>query len=143
MPRLLDLGAEPFLLASSVTCIIGQRVARRICDHCKEEYEPPVEVVEDIKKVLGKLLPEGKKFTLFKSKKCSRCNNVGYYGRVGVFEVLPVGEKIARLILERSSAGEIEKQAIVDGMITMKQDGYLKALEGVTTLEEVIRVAQE
>jgi len=143
LPRLLDLEAEPFLLASSVTCIVGQRVARRICEHCKEEYEPPAEVIEDIKKVLGKLLPKREKFTLFRGKKCSRCNNIGYHGRVGVFEVLPVSEKIARLILERSSAREIEKQAVVDGMITMKQDGYLKALEGASTLEEVVRVAQE
>jgi len=143
LPRLLDLKAEPFLLASSVTCIVGQRVARRICEHCKEEYEPSAEVIEDIKKVLGKLLPEGKKITLFRGKKCSRCNNVGYHGRVGVFEVLPVDEKIARLILERASGREIEKQAVAEGMITMKQDGYLKTLEGASTLEEVIRVAQE
>ncbi len=143
LPRLLDLEAEPFLLASSVSCIVGQRVARKVCQYCKEEYEPPVEIAEDIKAVLGKLMPEGKKITLVKGKKCQRCNNTGYHGRVGIFEVLPAGEKIARLILERASARDIEKQAAEDGMITMKQDGYLKALEGTSTLEEVIRVAQD
>jgi len=143
IPRLLDLGAEPFLLASSVTCLVAQRICRRVCPDCKEEYEPPPEAVEDIKKVLGKLLPPKKEIKLTRGKKCPTCNNTGYLGRIGIFEVLPVTEKIARLILERAPARDIEKQAIEEGMITMKQDGYLKALEGVTTLEEVLRVAQE
>ena len=72
-----------------------------------------------------------------------RCNDTGYLGRVGIFEVLPVFEKIARLILERSAASVIEKQAVEEGMIKMRQDGYLKVLEGITTIEEVLRVAQE
>jgi len=143
IPRLLDLGAEPFLLASSLTCLVAQRICRRVCPDCKEEYEPLPEVIEDIKKVLGKLLPPKKEIKLTLGKKCSTCNNTGYLGRIGIFEVLPVTEKIARLILERAPAGDIEKQALEEGMITMKQDGYLKALEGVTTLEEVLRVAQE
>jgi type II secretory ATPase GspE/PulE/Tfp pilus assembly ATPase PilB-like protein len=100
-------------------------------------------VIEDIKKVLGKLLPPKKEIKLTRGKKCPTCNNTGYLGRIGIFEVLPVTEKIARLILERAAAGEIEKQAIEEGMITMKQDGYLKVLEGITTIEEVLRVAQE
>jgi len=143
IPRLLDLGAEPFLLASSVTCLVAQRICRRVCPDCKEEYEPLPEVIEDIKKVLGKLLPPKKEIKLTRGKKCPNCNNTGYLGRIGIFEVLPVTEKIARLILERAAAGEIEKQAIEEGMITMKQDGYLKVLEGITTIEEVLRVAQE
>lgn len=143
IPRLLDLGAEPFLLASSLTCLVAQRICRRICPDCKEEFLPPPEVKEDIKKVLGKLLPAQKEIKLWRGKKCATCNNTGYLGRVGIFEVLPVTEKIARLILERAAAGEIEKQALEEGMVTMKQDGYLKALEGITTIEEVLRVAQE
>jgi len=143
IPRLTDLGAEPFLLASSMTCVVAQRICRRVCPDCKEEYKPLPEVVIDVKNILGKLIDEKKEVTFTRGKKCTTCNNTGYLGRIGVFEVLPFTEKIARLILERSSAGEIEKVAKEEGMITMKQDGYLKALEGLTTLEEVLRVAQE
>jgi type IV pilus assembly protein PilB len=143
IPRLLDLGGEPFLLASAMTCILAQRVLRKICDNCKEEYSPPTEVAEDIKKVLGSLYQEKGPLKLYRGKKCPECNNTGYLGRIGVFEVLPVTEKIARLILERASAGAIGKQALEDSMITLKQDGYLKAVEGITTIEEVLRVAQE
>lgn len=143
IPRLLDLGAEPFLLASSVSCLVAQRICRKACPDCKEEFTPPPEVMADIKKVLGKLMPEGKNIKLIRGKKCASCNNTGYLGRIGIYEVLPVTEKIGRLILERSPAIDILNQALEEGMITMKQDGYLKVLEGVTTIEEVLRVAQE
>ena len=141
LPRLLDMKAEPFLLASSMTCIVGQRVARKVCEHCKVAYTPPVEVFEDIKKVLGSLLTKDK-LQLYKGGKCQECNETGYSGRIGIFEVLPVTEKIGRLILERSPSSKIEAQAREDGMIIMKQDGYLKVVEGITTLEEVLRVAE-
>jgi len=112
IPRLLDLGGEPFLLASAMTCVLAQRVLRRICNSCKEEYTPPAEVTEDIKKILGNLYQEKGPLKLYRGKKCSECNNTGYLGRIGIFEVLPVTEKIARLILERVAAGAIEKQAL-------------------------------
>lgn len=143
IPRLLDLGAEPFLLASALTCVVAQRVLRRICPNCKEEYKPPPEVVEDIKKVLGSLYQVKGELKLHRGKKCSECNNTGYLGRIGIFEVLPVTEKIARLTLERAAAGAIQRQALDEGMVTLKQDGYLKVIEGITTIEEVLRVAQE
>lgn len=143
LPRLLDLGAEPFLLASSMTCILAQRVVRRVCPDCKKTSSPPPELTEEIKKILGKLYLVKGKLQLVKGEKCARCNGTGYLGRIGIFEVLPITEKIARLILEHSSAREIEKQAVEEGMITLKQDGYLKAVEGVTTIEEVLRVAEE
>lgn len=144
IPRLLDLGAEPFLLASALTCVLAQRVTRRLCPECKEEYDPPAEVVEDLKKVLGNLFPsQGKPVKLYRGKKCATCNSTGYLGRIGIFEVMPITEKIARLTLERAAAGDIQKQALLEGMITMKQDGYLKAIEGITSIEEVLRVAQE
>jgi len=143
LPRLLDMNAEPFLLASSVTCIMAQRICRRICQECKEEVPLSAEVEADFKKVLGKLYPSEKKPVLAKGKGCETCNGTGYLGRIGIFEVLPVTEKISRLILERAPAIDIEKQACEEGMITMKQDGYLKVLEQVTTLEEVLRVAQD
>lgn len=141
LPRLQDMEMEPFLMASSMTCIVGQRVTRKICDHCKESYTPPQEVVEDIKSVLGPLLTK-ESFELYRGKKCQECNDTGYSGRVGIFEVLPITEKIGRLILEQAPSSKITDQAVVDGMIEMKQDGYMKVVEGVTTLEEVLRVAE-
>ncbi len=143
IPRLLDLGAEPFLLTSSLTCLVAQRICRKACPDCKEEFTPLPEVLADIKKVLGKLMPDDKDVKLTRGKKCATCNSTGYLGRIGIYEVLPVTEKIGRLVLERAPAVDILNQALEEGMITMKQDGYLKVLEGVTTIEEVLRVAQE
>jgi len=158
LPRLLDMGAEPFLLSSSMTAVIGQRVLRTICDKCKTTYVPDAGVIADVQSVLGKLLDgwiksnpvkaaEAQKnnvpFMLYKGTGCDKCpGRSGYYGMTGIYEVLRVTEKIARLIMERADATMVEKAATDDGMIIMKQDGYLKVLDGVTTLEEVIRVAQ-
>ena len=163
LPRLLDMGMETFLLASSISAVVGQRVVRKICGSCKKEYVPPSQAVEDIRKVLGNLiqhreiaqklseqeqkdveeLAEGTKLKLFKGAGCEKCGDSGYQGRIGIFEVLAVNDKIGKLILERSPSQNIEKVAVEEGMITMVQDGYLKVLEGITTLEEVIRVALE
>ncbi len=150
LPRLLDMHAEPFLLASSMTCIMAQRVVRKICPSCIEEYVPLPAVIDDLKKVLGRLFEaflQQKKMTedvlkLAKGAGCTECNDTGYLGRIGIYEVLPITEKVGRLILERQPAIEIEKQALTEGMILMKQDGYIKALERITTIEEVLRVAE-
>ncbi len=143
LPRLLDMGAEPYLLSSSITAIVAQRVVRKIDESGKEDYEPDPKVIEEMKQELGTLWPKDKKPIFYKGTPTKDNNNSGYHGRVGVFEVLPVTEKISRLILEHSPASDIQKEAVNEGMITMKQDGYLKVLEGITTLEEVLRVAQE
>lgn len=142
LPRLLDMGVEPFLLASSVNAVEGQRILRKICQNCKYSFTPPPEVVENIKQVLGPLMPKGT-IKLYKGKGCPICANTGYVGRTGIYEVMTVSDRIMRLILTRASTADIEKQAIDESMITLKQDGYLKALEGVTTLEEVLRVGQD
>lgn len=142
IPRLLDMGTENYLVASSLNCVVAQRIARKICTSCKESFQPPAEVMADIKKVLGPLY-KSELTNLYKGKGCVECANTGYLGRLGVFEVLPVSDKVSRLTLQRAPAQDIQKIAIEEGMITMKQDGYLKALEGITTLEEVIRVAQD
>lgn len=145
-PRLLDMGVEPFLLTSALNAVVGQRVVRKICPHCKIEFNAPVEVCENIKQVLGNILPNSVTATnmkVYKGQGCSFCGNTGYLGRIGIYEVLVMTETISKLILERASSGAIEKAAIAEGMITMKQDGYMKVLEGVTTLEEVLRVAQD
>ncbi|MEK7550724.1 MAG: ATPase, T2SS/T4P/T4SS family [Patescibacteria group bacterium] len=143
LPRLLDMGAEPYLLASSMTCIVAQRVARKIHAECKEAYSPEVKILEEIKSILGNLWQPTGNAKLFRGKGDVECGNSGYLGRMGLFEVLPITEKISKLILERASASVIEAQAKEEGMITLKQDGYLKVVEGVTTLEEVLRVAQD
>lgn len=146
LPRLLDLGAESFLLASTINGLIGQRIVRKICSNCKEPYVPPSQIVMEIEKILGVLFPkkyETSEVKLYKGKGCSDCANSGYSGRIGIFEVLPVTEKVSRLVLEHSDSSAIEKEAVAEGMITMKQDGYLKVLQGLTTVEEVLRVAQE
>ncbi len=144
IPRLLDLGAETFLLASTLNAVVGQRIARKICSSCKEAYVPPAEVVNEIKNILGPLFPKDlQEVKLFKGRGCSECGLSGYSGRVGIFEVLSITERIARVVLERVDAATVEKQAVTEGMITMRQDGYLKVLQGVTTIEEVLRVAQE
>lgn len=143
LPRLLDMGAEPYLLASSMTAVIAQRVTRKIHESCKVAYKPEPKVMEDIKGFLGPLFPQNFNGELYKGKGDQECGNSGYYGRIGVFEVLPVTDAISKLILERSPASAIEKKAKEEGMLTLKQDGYLKVLEGITTIEEVLRVAQE
>jgi len=143
LPRLLDLGAETFLLASTINAIMAQRIVRRICLSCKTSYVPPPQVIEEIKKELGRLFPANGELKLYKGGGCSECGNEGYLGRIGIFEVLPVSSKISSMILEKPEASAIEKQAIEEGMITMKQDGYLKVLSGITAIEEVLRVAQE
>ncbi len=142
LPRLLDLGAETFLLSSTMNAVVGQRIVRKICQSCKISYTSPPPVIEDIKKELGSLLPRGE-LRLYKGQGCLECGSSGYLGRMGIFEVLPVNEKIADLILKRSDSYALEKEAITEGMITMKQDGFLKVLKGITTIEEVLRVAQE
>lgn len=149
VPRLLDLGAEPFLIASALSGIVGQRIARKICPQCKEEYTPDEAVMRDIKEVLGPLLPPDKPIKLYRGKgtingiACQTCGGAMYFGRLGVFEVFSVSDAIGKLILKRAPMKDIEGQAISEGMMTMKQDGYMKALEGLTSLEEVLRVAQD
>ncbi|MEK7577037.1 MAG: GspE/PulE family protein [Patescibacteria group bacterium] len=149
IPRLIDLGAEPFLLASALTAVVGQRIARRVCPKCMEEYTPETQVLEDLKKIVGSLWSADKPMKLYHGKGelnggvCETCSGTGYFGRMGIYEVFPVTDAISKMMLSRSPMKDIENKAIEEGMITMKQDGYLKALEGVTTIEEVLRVAQD
>lgn len=148
-PRLTDMGIEPFLLTSSIHTIIGQRLTRKICQVCK--YEVKVDELE-VDEVRGhiKEMPEAvqlelnkKELAFYMGKGCDTCNGKGYRGRVGVFEVLNVTEAVRELILKRSSGASISKQAVSEGMVTMTQDGIVKALRGLTSLEEVWRVTRE
>jgi len=143
LPRLIDLGSESFLIASTVNAIVGQRIVRRICQHCKEVYVPPAQLLEELKRVLGKLYPSNSDGKFYRGKGCQECGKLGYMGRMGIYEVLVASEKLTRLMLEENDEQKLEDQAVAEGMITMKQDGYLKVLKGDTTMEEVLRVAQE
>ena len=144
LPRLLDMHAEPYLIASTVNCVVGQRVVRKVCLNCKVPKAVTQEVLAVLKEQLGELYDFTKaKMTLFVGKGCTTCNSTGYLGRIGIFEVLVVSEKVARMIFTRNTSQEIERQAIAENMITMKQDGFLKVIEGLTTIEEVLRVAEE
>jgi type IV pilus assembly protein PilB len=149
-PRLLDMGVEPFLLVSSLNCVVGQRVLRKVCRDCVTQVEIPSETESELKTTLGAIYKmiedrwqkDGKKLMLPKIVGCEKCNNTGYLGRIAIYEVMPVTEKLSKLIVEKVAASEIQKQAMEEGMLTMKQDGYVKVLEGVTTMDEVLRVAQ-
>lgn len=149
-PRLLDMGVEPFLLVSSLNCVVGQRVLRRVCKDCCTQVEITPEQEQDMKNTLGpvynmvedRFKKEGKKVTIPKVVGCDKCNNTGYLGRVAIYEVMPISEKISKLIIEKATSSEVQRLAMEEGMLTMKQDGYVKVLEGVTTLDEVVRVAQ-
>lgn len=146
IPRLIDLGGEPFLIASVLNASLAQRIVRKICHYCKKTYEPLEELQKNIKLVLGTLLPkpysEGKPIQLIKGEGCDECNETGYLGRIAIFEVLKISSSINTMILKQVSSKEIEEEATKEGLITMKQDGYLKALDGMTTIEEILRVAE-
>lgn len=231
LPRLLDMEIEPFLIASTVNAVIGQRLVRKLCPNCIEAYTPDEKIIEDIidnfglrkefltsdkplipvidtapkadtvtttlgelkiavpddlkiddKSILEKIAEDPKmidrsakeaeevmlrnkiflteaekddkkpekstksgalKLTLYRSKGCNKCDNTGYRGRMGIYEVLEMDDEMGKLIVNRASAEEIQHVAITKGMITMQQDGFLKALEGITTVEEVLRVTRE
>ncbi len=141
IPRLIDLGAEPFLISSVLVASIAQRIARKICERCKIQYKPPPELQQQVSQtIFGKSVERTDSITLYKGTGCDACDHTGYHGRIGLFEVLTVSAAVNKLILQHSSAETIEAQAVADGMLTMRQDGYLKALSGYTTLEEVIRL---
>jgi len=110
LPRLLDLGAESFLLSSTMNAVLGQRIVRKICDRCKMDYVPPAQILEEIKTVLGKYFLVGKEIRLHKGKGCDQCGGSGYLGRIGIFETLPITEKIASLILQRRIAEQSKKK---------------------------------
>lgn len=160
LPRLLDMGIEPFLIASTVNTVIGQRLVRRVGEK-REEYQSTELETKSIIDTVGPLLPKTKAdvakiaedlghkdlplaaqsaYTLVKGKDTKEAPG-GYKGRVGLYEVMDISEELQKLIVNRATSAEIQRQACAEGMVTMRQDGYLKALQGLTTMEEVNRVA--
>ncbi|MEI7818963.1 MAG: GspE/PulE family protein [bacterium] len=163
LPRMLDMKIEPFLIASTINTVIGQRLVRSVCKKCIKGYPAPPSAIQIINKVIGKFLPKdpfdqkakeldyGYKglplysetaYTLYKGEGCPDCKE-GYAGRIGIFEVFEMNSQMEKLLLNHATTTEIQDQAVRDGMLTMQEDGYLKALIGITTVEEVARVASD
>ena len=152
IPRLIDMGIEGFLLASSLRVVAAQRLVRRVCKHCKEEQKIEPSFEQKVRDALASVRKEdlkeygvdlSKKLTFYKGKGCAECGETGYKGRLAIYEVLEVGEEISSMVSSSSLTDvAIEKQARKQGMMFMKQDGFLKALQGHTTIEEIERVTE-
>lgn len=148
-PRLIDMGIKPSLIPAAVNAIIAQRLVRKLCLHCKEKYIPARETVESIKKILAVISPKAKLAipkeiaAFYRAKGCPQCHGLGFKGRIGIFEIFTINDEIAQKITEMAPESEILALALEAGMVTMLQDGILKALEGITSLEEVQRVTGE
>lgn len=145
IPRLIEMGVKPSFIAPSVNAIIGQRLVRKLCD-CKEEYVPAKETIDSIKKILSIISPRAKVEIpkniekLCRPKGCLKCGNTGYKGRIGIFEVLTISPETEKLILDLVGETEITMAVLEEGMITMLQDGILKAVSGITSIYEVKKV---
>lgn len=138
MTRLIDMGTEPFLVASSIIGVMAQRLCRLICENCKKEFVPSAGIIKH-----SKLLYQAGKTHVYSGEGCEQCNKTGYKGRTTVSELLIPNERIKELIVEKSPTSVIKNEAMKQGMRTLRQDGLAKVLRGLTTLEEVIRVSAE
>ena len=137
--RLLDLGVPPFLVGACVNLVMAQRLVRKICPHCREEYDP---TDEDLKLVgLSRKRLNGKK--LHQAKGCRECRNTGYLGRIGIFELIPMTRKVRALIYDNSNEDEIRSCALEEGMVTLRESGLRKILDASTTIQEVLRITMD
>ena len=154
IPRLIDLGVEEFLIPPTLSVAIAQRLVRKLCSFCKEKTKPSKEIRETlfkelqalpeiIKKDLHLKIDSPQDIMIFEPKGCKRCNSKGYSGRIALFEILEMTRKLAEIVLKEPDESKIFEEAKAQGMITMKQDGIIKALKGITSMEEVLRVAEE
>jgi general secretion pathway protein E len=138
--RLLDMGVEDYLLTSTVIGILAQRLVRTLCEQCKEPYTALPEIVDQLG--LRRLAPAGE-VQLWRAKGCTPCAQTGYMGRISIMEMLPMTDGLRSLVMKHAGATELRAQAVRDGLLTMYEDGMRKALRGVTTFEEVVRVTRE
>lgn len=161
LPRLIDMGAEPFLVASTANVIMAQRLVRKLCNDCKKEYKLDEKGLKNLEANynMTSILDTLKKneatrdkvkakdhwgsLKLYKPAGCEQCKNEGYHGRSGIFEVLEVNEGIEKLIAQKATSEELEKKAKENGMLTMLEDGFVKAILGITSVEEILRVTKE
>lgn len=158
IPRLLDMGVEPYLIASTLNTVVGQRLVRKICQDCKTSAKPDKKEIESLshdfdleqlfsimkrEDMLQRAMTSFAKVDFYEGRGCEKCNHSGYRGRMGIYEVMDITESVAKLILGRSPTAQIQDQAVADGMVLMWQDGFIKAHLGLTTIAEVLRVSRE
>jgi len=134
--RLVDMGVEPFLISASIIGVLAQRLARQICQNCKEPYKPPADALRRV----GFNVENAEDVVFYRGRGCEQCKHTGYRGRNGIFEFMLMTEEIQDLIVKRAPLSEVRNAALASGMKTLKQDGFQKVLEGMTTVEEVMRV---
>ncbi len=135
LARLIEMGVESFLVSSAIDCVLAQRLGRKLCVYCKEEYKPTEKFLRE-----NFVDREFEDVTLYRAKGCRKCHNAGYKGRIGIYELMLVSDEIQNACLERKSSEEIEKIAISQGMETLREDGFKKVKQGITSIEEVLRV---
>jgi type IV pilus assembly protein PilB len=150
IPRLIDMGIKPYLIPPTLRLAIAQRLVRRLCDNCKKKIKAKPKIrelilkeIEALPPVIRKDIKISKPLTIWTSQGCRKCNNTGFSGRIALFEILSMTDQLTDIVLKEPSEGKIAKEAERQGMVTMQQDGILKVLNGVTTIEEVLRVAEE
>jgi general secretion pathway protein E len=141
--RLMDMGVEPFLVSSTVAAAIAQRLVRRLCPDCKEPYHPDESVLEEIGLNPNDVEQAGGHVFKAHEGGCEECVGLGYRGRTGIYEILTVTDRVRNLVMERDDASKIKRVAQQEEMHTLRQDGALKVLDGITSIEEVLRVTQE
>ena len=138
--RLIEMGIEPFLVTSAISGVVAQRLARRLCLHCKQRYEPSEADVAAAGWTLAEAEAVGSLNTVYRSVGCSACAQTGYRGRLALAELMPMTEEVERMIIEGGSVDEIHRLAVSQGMVALRQAGLRKAFDGQTTVEEVLRV---
>lgn len=150
IPRLIEMGIEPYLIPPTVNIALAQRLVRLLCTECKKKVSPRKEIKDMILKEIDSLPPVFKKtvsitkpFVIYEAKGCKKCNNQGFSGRIGIFEVLHMTDELADIVIKEPSEARIRVEAHRQGMTSMKQDGILKVLNGITSIEEILRVAEE
>ena len=137
--RLADIGTEPYVIAGALIGVVAQRLVRRLCTHCRRQYTPPAETL----RALNISEADAGGFVFFKSVGCDQCNHTGYRGRIGIYEVMRVTDKLRRLIASKATEDQIRDAAISGGMISLGEDGLAKVKAGITTPEELLRVVTE
>src|SRR5439155_18067373 len=140
MNRLLDMGVEDYLLTSTVIGVLAQRLVRTLCPHCKEAHSALPEIVEQMR--LDRFT-DAKEIILYRPIGCAQCAHTGYMGRISIMEMLPVSDPLRSLVMKHAGATDLRNQAVREGMLTMYEDGLRKAVRGITTFEEVLRVTRE